>query len=79
MTTCEVRVHEFKWEALPEVRLMPKGSTRASARWPVSASACVAGNCGVRSPGLKPKWSSFHPGVAGEEKAGGKQRCFPAL
>ena len=21
--TCEVRVHEFKWEALPEVRLMP--------------------------------------------------------
>ena len=26
-------------------------STRASARWPVSALACAAGNCGVRSPG----------------------------
>ena len=24
MITCEVRVHEFKWEALLEVRLMPK-------------------------------------------------------
>jgi hypothetical protein len=26
-------------------------STRASAQWPVSALACAAGNCGVRSPG----------------------------
>jgi hypothetical protein len=26
-------------------------STRASARWPVSALACAVGNCGVRSPG----------------------------
>jgi nucleotide-binding universal stress UspA family protein len=38
-----------------KVRLMSRGSTRASARWPVSASACVAGNCGVPSPGSKPK------------------------
>ena len=35
--TCDMRVHEFKWEALLEVRLMPRCSTRASARWPVSA------------------------------------------
>jgi hypothetical protein len=32
--------------------------------------ACVAGDCGVRSPGCKPKLLSFHPGVAGEGKAG---------
>ena len=78
MITCGVRVHEFKWEAPLEARLMPGCSTRASARWPVSALACAAGNCGVRSPGSKPKRPSFHRGAAGEEKTGGKQRCFPA-
>jgi hypothetical protein len=31
----------------------------------------------VRSPGLKPKRSSFHPGVAGEEKTGGKAVVLP--
>jgi hypothetical protein len=65
-------VHEFKWEALLEVGLGRRRSTRASARWPVSALACAAGNCGVRSPGQKPKRCPFHPGSAGEEKTGGK-------
>ena len=50
-TTCDVMVHGFKWEALLEVGLGRRRSTRASARWPVSALACAAGNCGVRSPG----------------------------
>ena len=50
--------------------------TRVSAHWPVSALACVAGNCGVRSPGKKPKRPLSHPGAAGEEKTGGKRR-FP--
>jgi hypothetical protein len=49
-------------------------STRASARWPVSALACVAGNCGVRSPGKKPKRPLCHPGGAGKEKTGGRRR-----
>jgi hypothetical protein len=52
-------------------------STRASARWPVSASACAAGNRRVRSPGLKPKRFLFHPGAAGEGKTGGRRCCFP--
>jgi hypothetical protein len=30
------------------------------------------GNCGVRSPGSKPKPLLFHPVAAGEEKTGGK-------
>jgi hypothetical protein len=58
---------------------MPWCSTRASARWPVSASACVVGNREVRSLRSKPKRPLFHPGVAGEEKTGGKRWCFPAL
>ena len=78
MGGCGVRVHEFKWEALLEARLGRERSTWASARWPVSASACVASKCGVRSPGKKPKRPLSHPGGAGEEKTGGKQRCFPA-
>jgi hypothetical protein len=52
---------------------MPWCGTRASARWPVSASACVVGNCEVRSPRSKPKRPLFHPGVAGEEKTGGRR------
>ena len=65
-------VHGFKWEALLEVGLGRRRSTRVSARWPVSALACAAGNCGVRSPGKKPKRPLSHPGGAGEEKTGGK-------
>jgi hypothetical protein len=42
--------------------------------WPVSALACVAGDCGVRSLGKKPKLPLSHPGAAGEEKTGGKRR-----
>jgi hypothetical protein len=33
----------------------------------------------VRSPGFKPKRLPFHPGGVGEEKTGGKRRCFPVL
>ena len=44
----------------------------------VSASACSAGDCGVRSPGSKPKRFPFHPGAAGQEKTGGKRARFPA-
>jgi hypothetical protein len=36
----------------------------------VPALACVMGDRGVRSPGKKPKWSSFHPGAVGKGKAG---------
>jgi hypothetical protein len=34
------------------------------------------GNCGVQSPGKKPKPFSFHPGAAGKGKTG---RCDTML
>lgn len=39
---------------------------------------CVAGNCGVRSSGQKPKRVSFHPG-AGEGKTGRANVSEPLL
>ena len=47
-----------------------EGVIRSSVRRTVPALACVVGNRGVRSPGRKPKPFSFHPGMAGEGKAG---------
>lgn len=44
--------------------------TRPSVSRAVPASVCVMGNCGVQSPRKKPKPFSFHPGSAGEGKAG---------
>ena len=72
MAGCDVMMHERSGRHQLEVRRMPGCSTRASARWPVSASACSVGNRGVRSPGSKPKWPLVHPGATGEEKTGGK-------
>jgi IS30 family transposase len=47
-----------------------EGVTRFSVCGTVPALACVTGDRGVRSPGKKPKPPSFHPGAAGEGKAG---------
>ena len=44
--------------------------TRFSVDRTVPALACVTGNCGVRSPGKKPKPFPFRPGVVGKGKAG---------
>jgi hypothetical protein len=63
-------VHEFKWEALLEVRLMPLvqyPGQCALARLPRRTLR-------VRGPGMKPKRSLSHPGGAGEEKTGGKRK-----
>jgi hypothetical protein len=51
-------------------RSIDEGVIRSSVRGTVPTLACVVGNRGVRSPGGKPKPLSFHPGVAGEGKAG---------
>jgi hypothetical protein len=47
-----------------------EGIVRFSVEGTVPALACVAGDRGVRSPGKKPKRSSFHPGTVGKGKAG---------
>jgi hypothetical protein len=47
-----------------------EGVTRSSVSGAVPASVCVMGNCGVQSPGKKPKPFSFHPGAAGKGKTG---------
>ena len=47
-----------------------EGVTRFSVKRIVPALACVMGDRGVRSPGKKPKWFSFHPGTVGKGKAG---------
>jgi transposase-like protein len=47
-----------------------EGMTRSSVNRTVPALACVMGDCGVRSPGKKPKPFSFHPGMAGKGKTG---------
>jgi hypothetical protein len=44
---------------------------RASARWPVPAPACPAGDCGVRSPGFKPKGPRSTRGPRVRERPGG--------
>ena len=46
------------------------GVTRFSVNRTVPALACVTGDCGVRSPGKKPKPFPFYPGTAGKGKAG---------
>jgi len=51
-------------------RSIDEGVIRSSVRWTVPALACVAGDCGVRSPGFKPKPLSFHPRVTGKGKVG---------
>ena len=43
---------------------------RSSVRGAVPVLACVVGNCGVRSPGMKPEALPFHPGATGEGKTG---------
>jgi hypothetical protein len=53
-------------------RSFDEGVIRSSVRWTVPVLACVVGNRGVRSPRSKPERPLFHPGVAGEEKIGGK-------
>lgn len=47
-----------------------EGVTRFSVKRAVPSLACVIGDCGVRSPGKKPKPFSFHPGMAGKGKTG---------
>ncbi len=47
-----------------------EGMTRSNVHGTVPALACVVGDYGVRSPGCKSKPLLFHPGVAGEGKAG---------
>jgi hypothetical protein len=51
-------------------RLDGEGVTRSSVKRIVPALACVMGDCGVRSPGKKPKPFTFHPGMAGKGKTG---------
>ena len=43
---------------------------RSSVRGTVPVLACVVGNCGVRSPGMKAEALPFHPGATGEGKTG---------
>ena len=59
-----------EWSYRVEDRSIDEGVTRFSVSRTVPALACVMGDRGVRSPGKKPKWSLFHPGAAGEGKAG---------
>jgi IS30 family transposase len=55
------KVARSEWSYRVEDRLIGEGVTRFSVSRTVPALACVMGDCGVRSPGEKPKWSSFHP------------------
>ena len=59
-----------EWSYRLEDRSIDEGVTRFSVSRTVPALACVMGDCGVRSPGEKPKPFSFHPGTAGKGKAG---------
>jgi IS30 family transposase len=64
------KVARSEWSYRVEDRSIDEGVTRFSVSRTVPALACVMGDRGVRSPGKKPKWSSFHPGAAGKGKAG---------
>jgi IS30 family transposase len=52
-----------------------EGVTRFSVNRVVPSLACVMGDCGVRSPGKKPKPFSFHPGWRARGRPDVATRC----
>src|SRR6266496_2361461 len=69
--TCDTRLHVASecadWRADDVGGVAPGQCSR-----PVPALTCVAGNCGVRSSGKKPKRVPFHPGAQARGRPDGR-------
>ena len=70
--SCDTRSHVASELAGQEGRLSVGGVVPGSARWPVPALACVAGNGGVRSSGFKPEGPRSIRGLQVRARPGGR-------
>ena len=75
---CDTRLHVASecadWRADDVGGVVPGQCSR-----PVPALTCVAGNCGVRSSGKKPKRVPFHPGAQARGRPDGRTSSEPPL
>src|ERR1019366_4511381 len=73
---CDTRLHGASecadWRADDVGGVVPGQCSR-----PVPALTCVAGNCGVRSSGKKPKRVPFHPGAQARGRPDGRTKGTP--